>query len=467
MQRKSRTIRHAKLCLVLSCSALTCMPGWAEEWGTYLKPFAADSLWNSRPINPTFSNDVIPTSDYYPLVTNGAYSTGIFLATPNDPPVTVTGPTGSNSLKIADEETFHDITIPHWPAATTPAPGGDAHADIVDPSTGIIHSFWGLAQQDGKWTARLYAWTKLNGSGWPDPAHYYQGARATGIPAGAGLIRTHEAAAKPAYYPHALGMSLTFNALAADPAYVFPSTSADAHAKALNTGTIPEGALMMLPPSFDTSKITNEELRRIAETLKRYGAYVVDANRGTPFAIYAEIGSAANPAPNGWNAVVGNELQTIRAALRRVTGASGWVDGNGKPFTPNQNLNLLSMRGAWTIQSGSGQAKFSSWDQAVVFSDSSSNTVAVNYSNRGMQAVNWAKPVIGKNYKLTARTTGGAKLRLTIYDKLIGKVVTDSGYLGNGQSTVFSWTANTPQLIIYAQSGGANSSVGAELLKAD
>jgi len=467
MPQKSHTFRRARLYLLLGCSALVSLPSWAQEWGTFLKPFAADSLWNSRPVSPTFSDDVIPTSDYYPLITNSSYSTGIFLASPNDPPVTVTGPTGSNSIKIVDEEAFHDITIPHWPAATKPAPGGDAHADIADPTTGIIHSFWGLAQQDGKWTARLYAWTRLDGRGWPDPAHYYQGARATGIPAAAGLIRTHEAAAKPDFYPHALAMSLTFNALAANPAYVFPSTSADAHAAKLNTGNIPEGALMMLPPSFDTSKITNDELRRIAETLKRYGAYVVDANRGTPFAIYAEIGSTANPAPNGWNATVGNELQTIRAALRRVTGTSGWIDGNGKSFTPNQNLNLLSMRGAWTMQSGGGQAKFSSWDQAMIFTNSSANSVAVNYSNRGMQAVNWAKPVPGASYKLTARTTGGAKLRMTIYDQLVGKVVTDSGYLGNGQSTTFTWNANSPRLIIYAQSGGETSTVSAELIKAN
>jgi len=467
MQRKFSKLRQAQLCLALGCTALASAPVWAQEWGSYLKPFAADSLWNSRPVNPTFSNDVIPTSTYSPLITNGDYSTGLFLASPNDPAVTVTGPTGSNSLKIADEEVFRDITIPHWPAATKPGPGGDAHADIADPSTGIIHSFWGLKQQDGKWTARLYAWTKMNGTGWPDPAHYYQGARAAGVPASAGLIRIHEAAAKPEYYPHALAMTMTYNGLSAKPTYVFPATSADVNAAKVNSGPFPEGALMMLPPSFDTSKITNEEVRRIAETLKRYGAYVIDANDGTPFAIFAEIGSSANPSPAGWNATVSNELQTIRAALRRVTGASGWIDGNGKAFTPNQNLNLLSMRGAWTLQAGSGQATFDSWQQSVVISGASASTIAVNYSNRGMQPVDWAKPVMGAKYKLTARATGGGKLRLTIYDKLVGKVVTDSGYLANGQSTTFVWNANTPQLIIYAQSGGASSTVGAELIKAE
>jgi hypothetical protein len=74
---------------------------------------------------------------------------------------------------------------------------------------------------------------------------------------------------------------------------------------------------------------------------------------------------------------------------------------------------------------------------------------------------------MGSNYKLTARTTGGAKLRFTVYDQLVGKVVTDTGYLSNGQSATFKWTANTPKLALYAQSGGASSSAAAELIKAD
>ncbi|MGC8035661.1 hypothetical protein ACP3WA_26485, partial [Salmonella enterica] len=77
--------------------------------------------------------------------------------------------------------------------------------------------------------------------------------------------------------------TMTYNGLSAKPTYVFPATSADVNAAKVNSGPFPEGALMMLPPSFDTSKITNEEVRRIAETLKRYGAYVIDANDGTPF----------------------------------------------------------------------------------------------------------------------------------------------------------------------------------------
>ncbi|KAF1043026.1 MAG: hypothetical protein GAK35_02408 [Herbaspirillum frisingense] len=468
MQPQPRALRLLPLLVALG-TAWACTPAAADDWGTYLKPFSADSLWNSRPVNPTFAEDVIPTSSYFPAITANAYSTGMFLASPQDPPMTITGASGSKGLFNTDDENYHDITIPHWPSATKPAPGSDGHADIVDPTTNIIHSFWQLKQQGTQWTAAQYSWTKLDGRGWPDPGHYYQGARATGVPASGGLIRIHEAAAKPDFYSHALAMSLTFNGLSANPTYVFPATSADTNAAKLNSGAFPEGALVMLPASFDTSTLTDPELRRIAETLKRYGAYIVDANTGTPFVIYVEIGASYNLHPNGWNNTAASELQVIRVALRRVTGASSWVDGNGKTFTPNKNLNLLSMRGSWTQQSGSTLGKYSSWDQAVVFPATSSVSEVVNYSNRGMNAVTWAKPVMGASYKVTARTTGGGKLRFTVYDQAAGKMTVDTGYLDNGQSKTFTWSATTPALVLYARSGGTGqaSNVGGELIKAD
>ncbi len=468
MPTPSRALRLLPALAVLG-GLTTTAPASADDWGSYTKPFAADSLWNSRPVNPSFAPDVIPTSTYFPAITASAYSTGMFLASPQDPPVTVTGAAGSKGLFNTDDEGFHDVTIPHWPASAKPAPGSDGHADIVDPTTNIIHSFWQLKQVGTQWTAVQYSWTRLDGRGWPDPAHYYQGARATGVPASGGLIRIHEVQQKPSFYPHALAMSLTFNGLSANPTYVFPATSADTNAAKLNSGAFPEGSLVMLPPDFDTSKLTDPELRRIAETLKRYGAYIVDANTGTPFVIYVEIGASYNLHPNGWNNTAAAELQVIRAGLRRVTGASSWVDGNGKSFTPNQNLNLLSMRGNWTQQSGSTLGRYSSWDQAVVFPANNAVSEVVNYSNRGMNAVTWAKPVKGASYKLTARTTGGGKLRFTVYDQAAGKTAIDTGYLDNGQSTTFTWTATTPALVLYARSGGTGqaSNVGGELIKAD
>ena len=199
-------------------------------WGSFYKPFAADSLWNSKPVKPVFGTFVIPKSDYFPAIAAGAYSTGAFLASATDPAVDVYGLEGRKGVWDPDTEIHKaSVRIPHWPADTTPATGTDGHADIIDPIAKIVHSFWYLRKDatTGKWMASDYSWAPLDGTGWPDTAHYYQGARVVGVPPLAGLIRKHEIKDGNAIYNHALAMSLTFNGLAASPAYIFPATSAD------------------------------------------------------------------------------------------------------------------------------------------------------------------------------------------------------------------------------------------------
>lgn len=435
-------------------------------WGTFHKPFAADSLWNSRPVSPILGNFVIPKSDYYPLIGAGKYSLGVFLAKLTDGPTTVYGLPGTKGLWDPDAEIHRDsITIPHWPAEASPAEGSDGHADIVDPSTGIVHSFFKLRWQDGRWVAMQYAWTRIDGRGWGNPAHYFQGARAAAVPSMGGLIRKHEVNDGEPIYRHALAVSLTFNALSAKPAYVFPATSADATAASTNSGSIPEGTLLMLPESFDTQRIADPALRKVADTLKAYGAYVVDRNVGTPFYIYVEIGAGFNLHRRGWNSVAAAELDRIRLALRPVLSADGWIDGNGRPFVPEKNLNLLSMRGPWRMQAGTTPGVYHTWAQAVVFPASSSKTVQVNTSTRLLNPVAWAKPAAGAPIRLTARTSGGGKLRLQIVDASDKSMIFDSGELEDGDTTTFKWPASGAVASIYTISGvGQVSSVGGELI---
>ena len=67
-----------------------------SEFGTYLKPFAADSLWNSFPLNPSFGSYQIPkvSTGWFPSIKEGAYSLQCFLAEPTDPPMQVFGTDG-------------------------------------------------------------------------------------------------------------------------------------------------------------------------------------------------------------------------------------------------------------------------------------------------------------------------------------------------------------------------------------
>ncbi|MDB5799670.1 MAG: hypothetical protein JWL63_609 [Rhodocyclales bacterium] len=455
----------ATMRLFLGMLALLASFACSAQWGSFLKPFAADSLWNSRPVAPVLGDFQIPTSEYSPSVAEGPYSTAAFLAKTSDAPMTVSGLPGTTGVWDPDAEVRRTVTIPHWPADVIPATGSDGHADIIDPVAGVVHSLFKLKNIDGQWRAAQYAWAPLNGSGWGTPAHYFQGARAAAVPSTAGIMRKHEINDGDSMYRHALAMSLTFNALATNPTYVFPATSADTNAATTNSGRIPEGALLMLPASFDTARITNADLRKVAETLKVYGAYIVDRNYGTPFVIYVENGSGFSLHKGGWSTVVAGELDEIRKALRQVVSATGWVDATGHAFTPPRNLNLLSMRGAWTLREGTNPGVFDTLKQAVVFAANPSRVVQTNWSGRAVNLVSWATPQRGRSYRLTAEATGGAMLRVQIIEKATNKFVYDSGDLGNAGSVTFSWPTDDYTVVTTASSvAGVSGSVGGTLV---
>jgi hypothetical protein len=434
----------------------------APKFGTHAQPFAADSLWNSRPINPVLGTYEIPKSSYYPAITSGSLSTGLYLAKATDSPMTVTGFANTTGVNDPDSQTTRTVTLPRWPADAVPATGGDGHMDIYDPVTNIIHSFWQLKKVNGKWNATLYAWSPADGTGWGDPAHFYRGARAVGVGASAGLIRAGEVNDGLPHFRHALTMSLTYNGLSANPTYIYPATSADSNAAQSNTGKIPEGALLMLPADYDTSKIANADLRKVAETLKIFGAYVSDRNTGTPFAIYVESGVKYDLHNGGWNNAVAAELDRIRANLRQVVSAERWVDGNGKATSFQKPItNALSMRGPWTRSSGTTTPTYNTWTQALEFPASATASVAINGNSTGLTKISWGKPVVGQTQKFTVSATGGAKLRIMLYGG--GTIVHDSGSLSDKGSTRFVWPTGA-WFVLYATSGvNTASSVRAEL----
>ncbi|MET3130202.1 hypothetical protein AAKU55_000455 [Oxalobacteraceae bacterium GrIS 1.11] len=467
-------LRRALLCLAichfplaLVAAPLAPIPAAAPNWGSYLTPFGADSLWNSRPIEPTFTTFVIPKESNFPSVSGGAYSTGMFLSNQSDTPMVVYGASATGIWDPDTEMHRPSITIPHWPATTLPATGSDGHADIVDPSTGIIHSFWQLKQVNGKWSAAQYAWMPLAGRGFADPAHYFQGARAVGIPASAGLIRKHEADDGNPVFHHALAMSLSKKGLAALPAYGYPATSADSvpSTGSPNLGGIQEGALMMLPASYDTSKITNPQLRKVADTLKLYGAYVVDRNTDTPFVIYVENGAKFSlyGDPYKWDNAVAAELDRIRSKLGQLASAKSWVDGNGAPTTRlKPNMNALSMRAPWAPTStGTAAGAFDTWSQAVQFPATAKQITQSKHVGANANNVIWGNPAVGSSQRFAVTATGGATLRLTV--TVGSSVFFDSGPLGNGMSKLLLWPNGAIVDLVAASGVGAASSVKGEL----
>ena len=433
------------------------------RFGTLERPFSAQSPWNSRPVDPVLGDARIPKDDYYPTIESGTWSTGVFLCNPNDPPQRVLGLPGKPGIWDPDAEAHQpEVLIPHWPEAAMPSKGSDGHLDLVDPQTGIIHSFFMLKRFGDDWRAQQYAWSRLDGRGWGDPAHYFQGARAAGVPTMGGLIRTHEFDDGDTMYRHALALSLTFSGLQAKPNYVFPATSADSQPER-NKGSIPEGALLMLPPDFDTQSLNDPKMRKIAETLKVYGGYVVDRNTGTPFVIYAEIGTPVKLHPmGGWNNKVASDLDKLRWNLRPVQSTSGFVDGHGRAVDLQAPMNVLSMRGEWKAQRGDARARFDTWKQAVVLRDASAGDVVANEGWRAITAVNWAKPKPGQVCRITARTSG-ATLRLQVRGER--GFAFDSGELADGKIGRFRWPErfNGVRLEVRATEAG-EAWAGGELL---
>ncbi|BCM24252.1 hypothetical protein ZMTM_05110 [Methyloradius palustris] len=428
---------------VVSPSPLT---GNNSNYGTYLKPFSARSPWNSRPHIYTLGGDVIPPDAYEAAIASGSFSTSFFTASASDAPVTIYG------VYDQDSEMVRDLVLPHWPDNVSSANGSDGHIDVLDTTTGIIHSFWIARLNDGKWSAKLYAWSRIDDSGFGDPAHYYKGARAAAVPTSAGIIRVNEIDDGKDQYDHALAMSLTYSALSpVPPGYIYPATSADSSYQA-NRGTIPEGALMMLPSNFDLSKIASSAIRKIAKTLMSYGAYVVDRNTGTPFVIYQEIGTA--PIAQ-WRQSADTRL--IRTALRQAT-VSEYLDANGIPYAPTTKQNILSMRGIYQLQMGKVKSTYDTYNQKRTWSKTSEVSREFIYP---FSKVEWSKPVAGDTYEVVANTEGGAKLELQVK----GDQNFDSGPLKDGESKTFQWPEEGHMVIIIYSGIAESSSVSGTLIK--
>ncbi|USX21120.1 Atrophin-1 multi-domain protein [Oxalobacteraceae bacterium OTU3REALA1] len=476
--------------LVLALASTFAAGAFAQTapFGTFTKPFAADSPWNIRPINPVLGGEAPPLSPLQPgstvpwsgQIAQGIYSTAAFLANKEDSPMVVYPVAGSQGVWDPDaREYLPSITVPRWPSTVTPASGGDGHADIVDPESGKVYSFWQLKFIDGKWRATQTSWSALGGKGWGDPSHIYQGARAVGVPTIGGVIRKHEVNDGETLYKHVLAMSMSREALQGKPAsYVYPATSADNNSATLHTGKIPEGALIMLPQSYQPL-VNNPLLKKVVETLKVYGARVVDENTATPFYIYVENGAAFSLL-NGTSAdtQMYAELERLRKELRQVVTADSYVDGNGAPTTTNVpgNDNILSMRGPWvTYPLGGTTAPFNSLTQSIEFPSRPAVVEQQNGNGTGISGgpvnnggVTWARPVAGATYQVKAIGTGGAQMRVQLSwypsgQSTISNVITP--WLADGQTASITWPTGA-WATVWARNGvSQKGSIRATMIK--
>lgn len=448
------------------------------SYGSFERPFAPDSYWNSTPVDPVLGSVAIPNYAWFPVVAGGDYSSSVYNAQLSDPPMTVTA-------NDSDSYESGPIIIPHWPANVTPAQGTDGHADIVDMSTGFIHSFWILRKDatSGKWTANSYSKTKVKASGFGDPAHSQAGARAAGVVTMAGMIRTHEIDDGEPMYKHALALSLdgdTFKKnVNGKQSFEFPATAEDNNSmtKYTKVDGFAMGSLLMLPKTFNVASLKLPRLQKVARTLMNYGAYVVDQNTDTPFVIYVQNNSnySNNPGFMGsWDGDAANDLRVIQNALRKVTSNAGYTDANGNKFVPNKKVNILSMRGQWVLPTGPnsrtvGGSGFDTYKQALAFAPAAKGMTFNNwYNNEILKPVNcsWACKKPGVSYRFKVKATNGAKMVFKIRNAANTAYIIDTGLLGDGQYKDFIMPADNATTFLQAVNGTVGAAdISGELIE--
>lgn len=319
---------------------------------------------------------------------------------------------------------------------------------------------------DTSWRCHQVNVAHIADTGWGDRGRYYKGARAAGVPTCGGLIRRHEISDGDYIFRHALCMSMTYSGLAPGPTpFIFPATASDT-TFALNIGEIPEGALMMLPKTFNIEGLKNSILRKICRTLQIYGAYVVDRNTGTPFVIYVEgvdnwfnIKEYSSDKYYDGNGVVQSasifgELDQIRAAMRQVVGQAGYL---------NANNNLLSaLPDRIRMSNGISGGSASGTAGVTAYYDAMTDEVVIT-GVAGAWTITYTNPpnsaLIGPNikpfttYKLVATTSTAVTVKPSVNvtggGERIGQPAASNGVIGffrTGQSI-------TNQSISYSYTG--------------
>lgn len=174
-----------------------------------------------------------------------------------------------------------DITL-DVPTGVSPNPLYDGWFTVFDPESGTAYDLWRARREDdGTISYHFMRTWDLDGQGYSDP--YVVGARGSGLPLFAGLIRPGEL--ERCQINHALAISVPGPAAGY---FVQPASSTDGNNK--TDDSLPEGARIRLSADFRVSAPTdpvtgrrlpfNRDRREAADcivaALQRYGAIVVD-----------------------------------------------------------------------------------------------------------------------------------------------------------------------------------------------
>lgn len=274
-----------------------------------LHPFSSSSVWNSAiGSGADFQGRYeARTSSFLsgkPVINRSSWSIVVKRAKSTDPMAKLVGVRNGESWNI------------RIPSNTSPTSGSDGHVTIIAPDGVTAYDAYKLTKQsDTHYTAALVVITDLRSNG------LVSGVRAAGVPAVAGLIRSHEL--DSGQIPHALAVALPPEMLKRG--HVWPANRQDSDASSYS-GSVPMGALLAIPGSVNLGSMgLSVEGMALGKALQDYGAYVVD--RSGMVSLYCELSCDADK--TGRMATAWRELYPLMRAVSNSSPSS--VGGGGVP----------------------------------------------------------------------------------------------------------------------------------------
>ncbi len=292
--------------------------GTAVEVPTEARLFAVDSPWNTRVDAAPAHPDSSVLMDLATLRTgidgDGQRTTeridaGLYINTES---WTVPVVSGGEPTEVVCRQSMcgdgDDTVLLDIPADVDPDPRYDGWFTVIDEDEGVAHDLWRARREDdGSISYHFMRSWDLDGPGYADPQQ--AGARGSGLPLAAGLIRPGEL--ENGLIEHALAISLPGPAAGS---FLPPASTTDGTG---DIDSIPEGARIRLrvdampdppvdPVSGKPLPLTRTQQRMadaIVAALRTYGAIVVD--RAAVPTLYAQRDVTAD-------LLDGNELQGLR-----------------------------------------------------------------------------------------------------------------------------------------------------------
>ncbi|MFC5141103.1 hypothetical protein ACFPK1_22900 [Actinomycetospora rhizophila] len=169
--------------------------------------------------------------------------------------------------------------------------------------------------------------------GWPEVSLTSDGLPGchggSGLSGLGGSVRVGEVSGE-APIRHALKISLNCkrSCSTADRGFRWPATKADGYYEDAYGGQHPGvkmGSLMAVPPDADLSGITDPDVRKIAEAMQTYGAYVVDDTSGTTTNSLSVQAGAQEELPN----IGSDQMRELFAQLDLVDNNTPGTPGGG------------------------------------------------------------------------------------------------------------------------------------------